>query len=212
MHRTRVKICGITRNEDLAAAANAGADAVGFVFYPPSPRFLAAEVAARLARQASPFVTRVGLFVNAEPAAVRAILAQVPIDLLQFHGDEDAAYCEQFGRPYLKAARVRPDSTRGDLLEFARAFPTAQGLLLDAWVEAYGGAGQSFDWSLIPEGLPLPMVLSGGLHAGNVGEAVVKTRPWAVDVSSGVEFSKGIKDAGKIAAFMAAVRMADVRQ
>lgn len=212
MHRTRIKICGITRNEDLAAAVNAGADALGFVFYPPSPRFLAAEAAALLARQVPPFVTRVGLFVNAEPAAVRETLRQVPIDLLQFHGDEDAHYCEQFGRPYMKAARVRPNSTRGDLLEFARAFPTAQGLLLDAWVEAYGGAGQPFDWSLIPENLPLPMVLSGGLHAENVVEAVVKTRPWAVDVSSGVEFSKGIKDAAKIAAFVAAVRVADVRQ
>ncbi|MEW6292812.1 MAG: phosphoribosylanthranilate isomerase [Pseudomonadota bacterium] len=212
MHRTRIKICGITRNEDLAAAVSAGADALGFVFYPPSPRFLAAEAAALLARQVPPFVTRVGLFVNAEPATVRETLTQVPIDLLQFHGDEDAHYCEQFGRPYIKAARVRPNSTRGDLLEFARAFQTAQGLLLDAWVDAYGGAGQSFDWSLIPENLPLPMVLSGGLHADNVVEAVVKTRPWAVDVSSGVEFSKGIKDAAKIAAFVAAVRMADVRQ
>jgi phosphoribosylanthranilate isomerase len=212
MHRTRIKICGITRSEDLATAVNAGADAVGFVFYPPSPRFVPSGQAAMLARQVPPFVTRVGLFVNAEPATVRGILEQVPLDLLQFHGDEDAGCCEQFGRPYLKAARVRPDSTRGDLLEFARAFPTAQGLLLDAWVEAYGGAGKSFDWSLIPDNLPLPMVLSGGLHVGNVGEAVVKTRPWAVDVSSGVEFSKGIKDAEKIAAFIAAVRMADVRQ
>lgn len=212
MHRTRIKICGITRNEDLGAAVNAGADAIGFVFYPPSPRFLAAEAAGRLARQVPPFVTRVGLFVNAEPATVRETLRQVPIDLLQFHGDEDEAYCKQFGHPYLKAARVRPDSTRGDLLEFARAYPSAQGLLLDAWVEAYGGAGQSFDWSLIPENLPLPMVLSGGLHAGNVVEAVVKIRPWAVDVSSGVELSKGIKDAAKIAAFVAAVRLADDRQ
>lgn len=209
MHRTRIKICGITRTEDLAVAVNAGADAIGFVFYPQSPRFLATESAALLARQVPPFVTRVGLFVNAEPATVRETLAQVPIDLLQFHGDENARYCEQFGRPYLKAARVRPGL---DLLEFARAFQTAQGLLLDAWVEAYGGAGQPFDWSLIPESLPLPMVLSGGLHAGNVVEAIHKTRPWAVDVSSGVEFSKGIKDAEKIAAFMAAVRMADVRQ
>lgn len=212
MHRTRIKICGITRSEDLAAAVNAGADAVGFVFYPPSPRFVPAGQAALLARQVPPFVTRVGLFVNAEPTTVRGILEQVPLDLLQFHGDEDARYCEQFGRPYLKAARVRPNSTRGDLLEFAHAFPTAQGLLLDAWVKAYGGAGQSFDWSLIPDNLPLPMVLSGGLHAGNVGEAVVKTRPWAVDVSSGVELSKGIKDAEKVAAFIAAVRIADVRQ
>ncbi|MEW6514420.1 MAG: phosphoribosylanthranilate isomerase [Pseudomonadota bacterium] len=212
MHRTRIKICGITRREDLDAAVAAGADAVGFVFYPRSPRFLSSEVATSLARQVPPFVTRVGLFVNAEATTVRATLAQVPIDLLQFHGDEDAHYCEQFGRPYIKAARVKPNSTRGDLLEFARAFPGAQGLLLDAWVEAYGGAGQSFDWSLIPENLPLPLVLSGGLHAGNVVDAVFKTRPWAVDVSSGVELSKGIKDAEKIAAFIAAVRMADVRQ
>jgi phosphoribosylanthranilate isomerase len=212
MDRTRIKICGITRTEDLDAAVAAGADAIGFVFYPPSPRFLTAGQAALLARQVPPFVTRVGLFVNAEAAVVRATLAQAPIDLLQFHGDEDAHYCEQFGRPYIKAARVKPNSTRDDLLEFARAYPGAQGLLLDAWVEAYGGAGKSFDWSLIPENLPLPMVLSGGLHAGNVVDAVVKTRPWAVDVSSGVELSKGIKDAEKIAAFIAAVRMADVRQ
>jgi len=212
MHRTRIKVCGITRQEDLTAAVHAGADAIGFVFYPPSPRFLAIREAAMLARQVPPFVTRVGLFVNAEPATVRETLAHVPIDLLQFHGEEDAHYCEQFGRPYIKAARVKPNSTRGDLLEFARAFPTAQGLLLDAWVEAYGGAGQSFDWSLIPAELPLPMILSGGLHEGNVAEAVVKSRPWAVDVSSGVELSKGIKDAEKIAAFIAAVRMADVRQ
>jgi phosphoribosylanthranilate isomerase len=139
---------------------------------------------------------------------VRETLAEVPLDLLQFHGDEDAEYCEQFGVPYLKAARVRPEF---DLLEFARAYPTAQGLLLDAWVEAYGGVGQSFDWSLIPENLPLPMVLSGGLHAGNVVEAVAKLHPWAVDVSSGVETGKGIKDADKIAAFVAAVRTADAR-
>lgn len=212
MHRTRIKICGITREEDLGNAVQAGADAVGFVFYPPSPRFLTSAVAAGLARRVPPFVTRVGLFVNADAAVVRATLAQVPIDLLQFHGDEDAHYCEQFGRPYIKAARVKPNSTRGDLLEFARAFPGANGLLLDAWVEAYGGAGQSFDWSLIPENLPLPMVLSGGLHAGNVVDAVVKVRPWAVDVSSGVELSKGIKDAEKIAGFIAAVRIADVRE
>lgn len=209
MHRTRIKICGITRKQDLDCAVQAGADAIGFVFYPPSPRYLSPEEAAVLSIAAPPFVTRVGLFVNAEPAFVKAVLGQVSIDLLQFHGEENAAYCEQFDRPYIKVARMRP---RIDLLEFANTFPTARGLLLDAWVEAYGGAGQSFDWSLIPEGLPLPVVLSGGLHAGNVIEAVVKTRPWAVDVSSGVELSKGIKDAEKIAAFIAAVRMADVRQ
>lgn len=209
MPRTRVKICGITRAEDIDAAVAAGADALGFVFYRPSPRCLRPSEAAALASRVPPFVTRVGLFVNADPAEVRAILDQVPIDLLQFHGEEDAGYCAGFGRPYLKAARVRPNSTKGDLLEFARAYPTARGLLLDAWVEAYGGAGQSFDWSLIPEDLPLPLVLSGGLHAGNVVEAVAKVRPWAVDVSSGVEVAKGIKDADKIAAFIAAVRTAD---
>jgi phosphoribosylanthranilate isomerase len=209
MHRTRIKICGITRAVDLDAAVGAGADAVGFVFYPPSPRCLPLEAAAALARRVPPFVTRVGLFVNAEAADVRATLAAVPLDLLQFHGEEDAEYCEQFGHPYLKAARVRPGI---DLLEFARAYPTAQALLLDAWVEAYGGVGQSFDWSLIPEGLPLPIVLSGGLHEGNVVEAVTNLHPWAVDVSSGVEAAKGIKDTNKIAAFVAAVRMADGRQ
>jgi phosphoribosylanthranilate isomerase len=209
MQRTRIKICGITRAGDLDAAIRAGADAIGFVFYPPSPRFLAPGAAADLARRVPPFVARVGLFVNAEPADVRAVLAQVPLDVLQFHGEEAAAYCEQFGLPYLKAARVRPGL---DLLEFARAYPTAQGLLLDAWVEAYGGMGQSFDWSLIPNDLPLPMVLSGGLHAGNVAEAVRKVHPWAVDVSSGVEAAKGIKDADKIAAFVAAVRTADGRE
>ena len=206
MPRTRIKICGITRSEDLAAAVAAGADAVGFVFYPPSPRYLSPAAADRLARLAPPFVTRVGLFVNAAPAFVEDTLAQVPLDLLQFHGDEDAAYCEQFGRPFIKAARVKPGV---DLLEFARAYPSAQGLLLDAWSEAFGGTGQTFDWSLIPENLPLPWILSGGLSADNVGAALARRRPWAVDVSSGVETAKGIKDAAKIAAFIAAVRKAD---
>jgi phosphoribosylanthranilate isomerase len=209
MHRTRIKICGITRAEDLDAAVAAGADAVGFVFYPPSPRCLTPDAAAVLTRRMPPFVMRVGLFVNAESSKVRETLATFQLDLLQFHGEEPESYCVQFGRPYLKAARVRPGL---DLLEFARAYPTAQGLLLDAWVEAYGGVGQSFDWSLIPENLPLPIVLSGGLHAGNVVEAVNRLRPWAVDVSSGVEVTKGIKDVDKIAAFIAAVRKADGRQ
>jgi phosphoribosylanthranilate isomerase len=208
MSRTRIKICGITRAIDLETALIAGVDALGFVFYPPSPRALSLEAAAALLRQVPPFVTRVGLFVNAEPVSVRETLAALPIDLLQFHGDEDAEYCAQFGLPYLKAARVRPEL---DLLEFARTYPEAQGLLLDAWVESYGGGGQSFDWTLIPNGLPMPIVLSGGLHAGNVIEAVAKIRPWAVDVSSGVESAKGIKDADKIAAFVAAVRTADAK-
>lgn len=206
--RTRIKICGITREEDLHAAVTAGADAIGFVFYPKSPRYLDLATAARLAARVPPFVTRVGLFVNPTPQQVSETLACVSLDLLQFHGDESAEECERFARPYLKAARMRPGL---DLLEFARAYRSAQGLLLDAWVESYGGAGQTFDWSLIPAVLPLPMVLSGGLNAGNVAAAITQIRPWAVDVSSGVESAKGIKDAAKIAAFVAAVREADGR-
>lgn len=206
MTRTRIKICGITRQADLDATLAAGVDALGFVFYPPSPRYLTAEIARKLVDRVPPFVTRVGLFVNPEPLFVRSVIAEVPLDLLQFHGEETAAFCGQFGLPYIKAARVRPGV---DLLEFAASYASARGLLLDAWVEAYGGAGESFDWSLIPPRLPLPFVLSGGLHAANVAEAITNLHPWAVDVSSGVEFSKGIKDAEKIAAFMAAVRAAD---
>lgn len=204
--RTRIKICGITRVEDLHAAVAAGADALGFVFYPPSPRCLTVDVARQLAAIVPPFVTRVGLFVNAEPTEVRAVLASVPLDLLQFHGEEDEVYCRQFGKPYLKAARVRPGL---DLLEYARSFPSAQGLLLDAFVEEYGGAGQGFDWGLVPPTLPLPIVLSGGLTSSNVQQAMAKVQPFAVDVSSGVESTKGIKDAARIAAFVAAVRTAD---
>lgn len=204
--RTRVKVCGITRAEDLLAAVGLGADALGFVFYPPSPRFLTVERAAELVRAVPPFVTTVGLFVNAEADVVRDMLASVPLQMLQFHGEEDAAYCRQFGRPYIKAARVRPGC---DLVEYASLFPDACGLLLDAYVDGYGGAGQTFDWHLIPGVLPLPLILSGGLDAGNVAAAIRAARPWAVDVSSGVESSKGIKDAAKMAAFISGVRNAD---
>lgn len=208
MGRTRIKICGITRAVDLDATLDAGADAVGFVFYPPSPRYLDPARAASLAGATPPFVCRVGLFANAEPSAVKDVLARVDLGLLQFHGDEDEAYCRQFGRPFIKAARVRAGL---DLINYARSFPSAIGLLLDAYVEGYGGAGEAFDWSLIPRALPLPMVLSGGLNAGNVGDGIRAVRPWAVDVSSGVEQSKGVKDAVKIAAFAAAVKKADER-
>lgn len=206
MSRTRVKICGITREQDLDAATAAGADALGFVFYPPSPRFLAAERAAELLRRMPPFVSSVGLFVNPDPHVVRSTLATARLDLLQFQGDESPEFCEQFGHPYLKVARMRPGL---DLVEFARAFASARGLLLDAYVEGYGGAGQVFDWSLVPDKLPLPIMLAGGLTAENVGGAIRQLRPWAVDVSSGVEKAKGIKDAAKIAAFIAAVKNAD---
>jgi phosphoribosylanthranilate isomerase len=204
--KTCIKICGLTREEDVDAAVAAGVDALGFVFYPSSPRYVSPQRAAELAQRIPPFVDVVGLFVNESPEAVHAVCAALPISLLQFHGDEDAAYCRQFARPYLRAARVRPGL---DLVEFARAFPDARGLLLDAFVEGYGGGGHVFDWSLIPLDLPGFLVLSGGLTATNVGEAMRRVRPAAVDVSSGVEMGKGIKDHSKIAAFVAAVRKAD---
>lgn len=204
--KTRIKICGLTREEDIDAAVAAGADAIGFVFYPASPRYVTPQRAAELAKQIPPFVDVVGLFVNEVPEVVGAACAALPINVLQFHGDEDAAYCRQFSRPYLRAARVRAGF---DLVEFARSFPDARGLLLDAFVEGYGGGGHVFDWTLIPPDLPSFLVLSGGLTAANVGEAIRRVRPVAVDVSSGVEMSKGIKDHSKIAAFVAAVRKAD---
>ncbi|AKU12930.1 N-(5-phosphoribosyl)anthranilate isomerase [Azoarcus sp. CIB] len=206
MSRTRIKICGLTRAEDVHAAVEAGADAIGLVFYPPSPRFVAFERAAELAALVPPFVTTVGLFVNPDPAYVQQAVAQVPLQLLQFHGEETEALCAGFGRPWIKAARVRPGV---DLVEFSASHPSASGLLLDAFVEGYGGGGKIFDWSLIPERLGRPLILSGGLDPDNVAEAVRRVRPWAVDVSSGVESGKGIKDAARIAAFVAGVRNAD---
>jgi phosphoribosylanthranilate isomerase len=197
---TRIKICGITRVQDGLAAARLGAHAIGLVFYDASARAVDAQQARSIVDILPPFVTTVGLFVNAEAAAVRETLAKVPLQLLQFHGDETPDYCAAFGVPYLKAVRVRPGV---DLLQYARDFRTARGLLLDAYVEGvHGGTGATFDWSLIPQSLPLPIVLSGGLDAGNVAAAVRAVRPWAVDVSSGVESAKGIKDAAKMEAFM----------
>ena len=201
--KPRIKICGLTRLEDVQVAVEAGADAIGLVFYPPSPRYVDLAKAAELTRAVPPFVIIVGLFVNADPVVVRETLAAVPIHLLQFHGDEDEAYCRQFDRPYMKAARVRPGM---DLVQYAADFPSAQAILLDAFVDSFGGGGKVFDWSLIPPALGKPLVLSGGLDAGNVGEAIARVQPAAVDVSSGVEAAKGIKDAGKIRAFCAAVR------
>lgn len=202
---TRIKICGFTRKEDLKAAIEAGVDAIGLVFYPSSPRFVDLPTAAELARMVPPFVTIVGLFVNADPATIRATLAAVPIHLLQFHGDENEDFCRQFDRPYIKAARVRPGV---DLVQYAGRFPSAQAILLDAFVEGYGGGGKGFDWKLIPPDLGKPLILSGGLDAANVADAIARVRPAAVDVSSGVEAAKGIKDADKIREFVAAVRSA----
>ncbi|MDD2990197.1 MAG: phosphoribosylanthranilate isomerase [Zoogloea sp.] len=205
MHRTRIKICGLTRESDVLAAVSAGADAIGFVFYPPSPRYVSPARAAELARLLPPFVTAVGLFVNPSRDDVAEVRAKVPLQLLQFHGDEIESDCLGHGLPYIKAARMRPGL---DLLKYAASFAGAQGLLLDAFVEGYGGGGETFDWSLIPSGLPMPLILSGGLNAGNVAEAVRRVGPWAVDVSSGVEAAKGIKDAARITEFVAGVRNA----
>ena len=206
--RTRVKICGVRRADDVEAAVSSGADAIGLVFYPPSPRFLALADAVELARGLPPFVAPVGLFVNAKAEEIRAAVAAIPHLLLQFHGDEPAPFCETFGRPYLRAARMAPGF---DLLDFARQFASAQALLLDADVAAFGGGGKVFDWSLVPADVPLPVVLSGGLDAANVTRGIQQVRPWAVDVSSGVESSRGVKDAAAIRRFCEAVREADAR-
>lgn len=205
---TAVKICGITRIEDGLAAAHGGAHAIGLVFYPPSPRCVTPMQAAAIIRALPPFVTTVGLFVDAPEQEVRAVLARAPVELLQFHGAEPPDYCRQFGLPYMKAVRVRQGV---DLLQYASDYSEAKALLLDAYVDGtHGGTGRVFDWSLIPRELPLPIVLSGGLDPGNVADAVRRVRPWAVDVSSGVEAAKGIKDAAKIAAFITGVRNADI--
>ena len=206
--RTRIKICGITRIEDGLDAASAGADAIGFVFYAKSPRYVAPAQARVIADRLPPFVTSVGLFVDATPAEVRDVIRVARLDCLQFHGDESPDYCASFSIPFMKAARVRPGQ---DLLQYSIDFRDAQALLLDAYVEGVpGGTGQRFDWRLIPQSLSLPIVLSGGLDADNVSDAISQVRPWAVDVSSGVEASKGIKDAKKIEQFIRGVRNADV--
>jgi len=208
MKRTRIKICGLTREADVEAAVEAGADAIGFVFYEKSPRAVTPERAAELARRLPPFVMPVGLFVNASQALLDQALQALPQMLLQFHGDESAIECERAGRPYIRAARM---GAGFDLLDFRLQFSSAQGLLLDAHVEGYGGGGKVFDWSLIPKDVPCPVVLSGGLHAGNVTEGILRVRPWAVDVSSGVEEAKGLKSATLMRQFCEAVREADAR-
>ncbi len=206
--KTRIKICGITRVEDALAAACLGADAIGLVFYPGSPRAVTPARAREIIDVLPPFVVPVGLFVNADAATVRETVAAAPVQLLQFHGDETPGYCAGFGLPFLRALRVRAGT---DLLQYARDFHAARGLLLDAWVDGvHGGTGAVFDWSLIPPDLPMPVILSGGLNPDNVEQAVRRVRPWAVDVSSGVESTKGIKDAAKIEAFINGVRNAGI--
>ncbi|MFT7724372.1 MAG: phosphoribosylanthranilate isomerase [Roseateles sp.] len=203
---TRIKICGLTREADVDAAVGAGADAIGFVFYAKSPRAVTPERARALARRLPPFVTPVGLFVNATDAELAAALDALPNMLVQFHGDETPADCGRVKRPYLRAARMAPGF---GLVDFAAAFSSAQAILLDAHVEGYGGGGKVFDWSLIPRNVPSPVVLSGGLNAANVADGIAQVRPWAVDVSSGVEVSKGIKSADLIHEFCRAVKRAD---
>jgi phosphoribosylanthranilate isomerase len=224
MHRTRVKICGITRIDDGIAAVRAGADAIGLVFWAGSPRNLCAPQAQAIASALPLFVSRVGLFVDPEPAHVRAMLAKVPLDVLQFHGRESAELCASFGRPYVKAMSIDATASDGGLLEYATRYSDAAGLLFDAPPAdgMPGGTGRVFDWDRLSPSLMAriaqPVVLSGGLHAGNVAVAIARVRPFAVDVSSGVEavdsagkLLKGIKDPARIAAFIEEVRNADVR-
>jgi len=202
--RVRSKICGITRVEDALTAVEAGADAIGLVFYAKSPRAVSVEQALAIVLALPPFVTCVGLFVDMPREALRAVLQQVPLDLLQFHGDEAPADCEGYARPYIKALRVRPGE---DVAALMAPYAGARGILLDTFVEGVpGGTGAAFDWSLVPQDSGRSIVLAGGLDAGNVAAAIRQVRPYAVDVSGGVEASKGIKDAGKIHAFVQAVR------
>ena len=208
-HRIRIKICGLTRAEDVAAAAALGADALGFVFYPPSPRAVSVAAAAALCRDLPPFVSVVALFVNPDPELVTAVTTALPTAMLQFHGTESPEFCRQFARPYLKAFPAAP--TAELLLARMADYPDASGWLVDTPTQGFGGSGETFDWSRLPtpEARERPLILAGGLNAANVGEAITAVRPWGVDVSSGVEASKGVKDRGKIAQFVAAVRNAE---
>ncbi|WP_188635362.1 phosphoribosylanthranilate isomerase [Halopseudomonas pertucinogena] len=200
----RIKICGITRIEDALAAAQAGADAIGLVFHDASPRAVDTARAAAIVRALPPFITSVGLFVDADERRINEVLSSVPLDLLQFHGDEPDAFCRRFGRPYLKAVRVRPGD---DLDALAARWPGAAGILLDSYKPGVpGGTGETFDWRVIPAERDWRLVLAGGLTADNVRQAIEMTAPWAVDVSGGVEASRGIKDGAKINAFIREVK------
>jgi phosphoribosylanthranilate isomerase len=206
MASTRIKICGITRQEDAVAVCASGADALGLVFYSASSRGVTLEQAAAIASVVPPFVSVVALFVDEPVSSIERILSSVSIDLIQFHGDETPEFCQQFGRPWIKALRVKPGL---DIGLACRQYERARGILLDTWQEGVpGGTGRTFDWDLASGDRPLPLVLAGGLHEHNVGDAIRRVRPSAVDVSGGVESSPGIKDADKIHRFVAAVRSA----
>ncbi len=205
--RTRVKICGITRAEDARSAIEYGADAIGLVFFEDSPRHVTLEQAGRITAAIAPFVTVVGLFVDASPSGIRHVLGNIPLGLLQFHGHESNDDCNGYGLPFIKSVAMKPET---DLREQIRAYPDAGGILLDAWQpQTHGGGGQAFDWTQVPHDLPVPVILAGGLTAGNITTAIRQVRPYAVDVSSGVEIGKGIKSAGMISAFMKGVRDSD---
>lgn len=198
--RVRVKICGITRVEDALDAVENGADAIGLVFYEPSPRYVSISQAMEIANIIPAFVSVVGLFVNAEASFVNTVISQVKLDLLQFHGDESPEECASYGLPFIKAIRVKSDT---NLVQCAKDFSASKALLLDTHTEGVaGGTGHVFDWNLIPAALTKPVILAGGLNVQNVAQAIKQVHPYAVDVSGGVEISKGIKDAAKIAAFM----------
>ncbi len=200
----RVKVCGITRAEDAVSAIKFGADAIGFVFWAKSTRYVTPEQAQQIAAEIPAFISIVGVYVDPTPDWVKETAQAANITLCQFHGDESAKFCEQFSIPYIKAIRVREGL---DLIQYAQQHQNAKGLLLDTYTPNMpGGTGHVFDWGLVPQDLPLPLILSGGLHADNVAMAIKQTRPWAVDVSSGVEAAKGIKDEKKISAFMQGVK------
>ncbi len=208
--RTRIKICGIREEAHARVAYEAGADAIGFVFHRPSPRYIEPKEAGKIIATLPPFVTAVGLFVNEPGPSLDEILAQAPLGMLQFQGDEPPEFCVRFGRPFVRAVRMEEGT---DLVEYARRFSRARALLLDAHVPGeVGGTGQSFDWTRVPRSLPIPVILSGGLTPDNVGRAVREVRPWAVDVSSGVERSRGVKDPAKIVEFIRSVRREDAGQ
>lgn len=207
MARTRIKICGITRPEDALAAVESGADAIGLVFYPGSPRAVSLAQAQAVAAVVPPFVTLVGLFVDATADAVGTVLQSVPLGMLQFHGDESADFCRQFHRPWIKALRVR---SADDITAGMAAYHAAAGLLLDAWQDGVpGGTGRTFDWQWVEPRRARPVVLAGGLNAANVGHAIASVRPFAVDVSGGVEAAPGVKDPNLVREFIAAVERAD---
>ncbi len=205
--RTRVKICGFTRSDDAVVAANLGVDAIGLVFYPPSPRHVSIEQAKKIVQALPAFISVVALFVDEQETQIRTVLEQLPIDCLQFHGEESAEVCRQYNKPYMKALRVKPEL---DIMAAADEYQDAAALLLDAYHPGIkGGSGSQFDWNLIPENCPLPVVLAGGLQVENARQAVETVKPYALDVSSGVESSKGIKDVAKMAAFIQAIKEGD---